>query len=179
MIYQVRSDVEGRPGHTCHTPLRSDSGMMLPQESDRCGIGKGRLSHDEYIILASKIVQLFPTKTTGIYYVPAIKKCHSVTGKSIVAKGPLVDKCRNIIYKCDDAVTLESRKRKSWNSTQSIPKETTDTGAELREDENYIWLLHNSDPWITVENKWDLLYHKRREQKCESAAEFLKLVGFE
>ncbi|KAG5876833.1 hypothetical protein JTB14_014162 [Gonioctena quinquepunctata] len=54
-------------------------------------------------------------------------------------------------------------------------EETTDTGAELREDENYIWLLHNSDPWTNVENKWDLLYDKRREQKCESAAEFLKL----
>ncbi|KAG5898203.1 hypothetical protein JTB14_005583 [Gonioctena quinquepunctata] len=39
--------------------------------------------------------------------------------------------------------------------------------AELREDENYIWLLHNSDPWTTVENKWDLLYDKRREQKYD------------
>ncbi|KAG5864048.1 hypothetical protein JTB14_019409 [Gonioctena quinquepunctata] len=113
-------------------------------------------------------------RANGIYYVPAIKKCHSVTGKYIVAKGRLVDKCRNFIYKCDDAVTLISRKSKSWNSTQSIPEETTDTG-ELREDENYIWLLHNSDPWTTVENKWDLLYDKRREQKCESEAEFLKL----
>ncbi|XP_074032341.1 uncharacterized protein isoform X2 [Leptinotarsa decemlineata] len=138
---------------------------------------KQRLSHDEYTILAAKIVQLFPTETTGIYYIPAIKKRHSVTGKSIVAKGRLVDKCRNIIYKCDDAITLKSRKRKSsWNSTENIPeKEATDTVAELQDDQNYIWLLHNSDPWTTVENKWDLLYDKRREQKCESAAEFLKL----
>ncbi|KAK9745448.1 hypothetical protein QE152_g6951 [Popillia japonica] len=29
-----------RPGHTYHTPFRCDSGPMLLQESDRCGIGK-------------------------------------------------------------------------------------------------------------------------------------------
>lgn len=40
----------------------------------------------------------------GTYYVPPIKKNESVKGKSIPAKGKLVDKCRNILYRAGERI---------------------------------------------------------------------------
>ncbi|KAK4886435.1 hypothetical protein RN001_002706 [Aquatica leii] len=44
-------------------------------------IVKHRLSHEEYNIITAKIVSLFPSETSSTYYVPAIKKTNSHTGR--------------------------------------------------------------------------------------------------
>lgn len=64
-----------------------------------------RLKHDEFNVIAAKIVTLFPKEALGTYYVEPIKKRDSLNGKSIPAKGKLVDKCRNILYKAGERIT--------------------------------------------------------------------------
>lgn len=73
-----------------------------------------RLAHQQYNIITSKIIALFPNECPGSFYVPAVRKCDSPIGRPILAKGKLVDKCKNLIQACGDAVPKQ-RKRKFDN----------------------------------------------------------------
>lgn len=58
-----------------------------------------KITYDEYNSLAGKIITLFPTENTGTYFVRPIPKSKSKTGKPVFAKGKLLDKIRNLLYK--------------------------------------------------------------------------------
>lgn len=49
--------------------------------------------------MAGKIITLFPTENIGTYFVRPVPKSQSKTGKSVFAKGKLLDKIRNLLYK--------------------------------------------------------------------------------
>lgn len=66
-------------------------------------------------------MSLFPSECSATYYVPAIKKINSHTGRPILARGKLVDKCRNLIYKCFAEV---SKKRRRSTTTDSDNKKS-------------------------------------------------------
>lgn len=58
-----------------------------------------RLTDNDYKILCNKIIEIFPNEDTSIFYVPPVRKSQSANNKSIIAKGRLVDKCRNLLYR--------------------------------------------------------------------------------
>lgn len=74
-----------------------------------------RLTHEQFNILTSKVVSLFPNEYPGTYYVPAVKKSESKSGRPVLAKGKLVDKCKNLLHSCADVIP---RKRKSANNEE-------------------------------------------------------------
>lgn len=87
-----------------------------------------RINHEEYNIITSKIIALFPTENAGIYFVPPVKKRDSISGKPGFAKGKLVDKIRNTLFKSGE------RKRKftgKENADHSTPKKSKNL-AELQ-----------------------------------------------
>lgn len=60
-----------------------------------------------------------------IYYIPAIKKKDSPSGKSIIAKGKLIDKAKNLIYQGGYARPTKKRKATQIENTQEILKQKT------------------------------------------------------
>lgn len=70
-----------------------------------------RLTHEQYNVLAAKIVGLFPSEYSGTYYVPAIRKAISKSGRPILAKGKLVDKCKNLLHNCADVIPSKRKRR--------------------------------------------------------------------
>lgn len=45
---------------------------------------------------------MFPKESIGTYFTHPIKKRDSINGRSTIARGKLVDKVRNLIYKYGD-----------------------------------------------------------------------------
>lgn len=91
-----------------------------------------RLRHEQYNSLAAKIIILFPTESIGTYYVPVVKNCHSLSKKTIMAKGKLVNQVRNIIF-----LSGETVKRKAADSNDSpedsiVPKKRLNLGNFLK-----------------------------------------------
>lgn len=78
------------------------------------------MKHEDYNIITAKIITLFPTEATQTYYIPSIRKNDSFNRRSIVARGKLVDKARNLIHKSG----LSTRKRK-LESRSYIPAKVT------------------------------------------------------
>lgn len=60
-------------------------------------IVKHRLTHSDYNLLTTKIVTLFPKDCVSTYYVQGVPKKQSPHNRLIIAKGRLVDKCRNLL----------------------------------------------------------------------------------
>lgn len=77
-----------------------------------------RINHEEYNILTSKIIALFPTENAGTYFVPPIKKRDSISGKPCFAKGKLVDKIRNTLYKSGERKRKNSEKENNQNTSK-------------------------------------------------------------
>lgn len=128
-----------------------------------------RLRPDEYNKLAAKILIMFPTESMGTYYVPAVRRAESAVQKSVMAKGKLVDKVRNLIYRCEEAVPR--RKRKASKPATVIQDSHSDTNLQ---NEDILWLQINVEPWEEVLQKWEDTYTIRREDKTETVMEFLE-----
>lgn len=58
-----------------------------------------KITQEEYNFITGKIIVLFPRENSGTYFVPPVKKNESFSGKPLFAKGKLVDKIRNTLYK--------------------------------------------------------------------------------
>lgn len=114
---------------------------------------------------------MFPNESMGTYYVPAIKKCESPLNKSIMAKGKLVDKVRNLVRVCDEASPLRKRKCLASMSHDNILEEESIT--EKVETQDQLWLSLNNEPWAEVIEKWKVTYELRRNNKQANVAEFL------
>lgn len=57
-----------------------------------------------------KIKDLFPNEAAPIYFIGSIRKQESPTGKTIIAKGKLIDKAKNLIYQGGYAKPTKKRK---------------------------------------------------------------------
>ncbi|KAB0805329.1 hypothetical protein PPYR_02299, partial [Photinus pyralis] len=132
---------------------------------------KNRMKHEEYNQVAAKIISLFPRECLGTYYVPPIRKSESIIGKSVLARGKLVDKVRNLIHKCEEA--NPKRKRRSKESNDSTDEILEKRGRVNNDD--MTWLKVNSEPWAEVMEKWNNTYDLRRcDKDCPTVQEYLE-----
>ncbi|KAG5897707.1 hypothetical protein JTB14_007545 [Gonioctena quinquepunctata] len=69
------------------------------------------LEHEDYNIIAAKIITLFPTEATQTYYIPSVRK------KDSFNRNQLVDKARNLIYR--SGVSTRKRKIECRSSSQN------------------------------------------------------------
>ncbi|XP_026326281.1 uncharacterized protein LOC113234979 isoform X2 [Hyposmocoma kahamanoa] len=76
-----------------------------------------RITYEEYNIISAKIISLFPKESIGTYFTKPIKKNNSFNGRSTVARGKLVDKVRNLLYKYGD----HTHKRQSGTLENAPP----------------------------------------------------------
>lgn len=76
-----------------------------------------KIEYEEYNIITGKIIVLFPKESSGTYFVPPVKKNESISGKPLFAKGKLVDKIRNTLYKSG-----EKRKSKAESDESELAK---------------------------------------------------------
>lgn len=68
------------------------------------------MKHDQYLLLSEKIINLFPQEAKATYYIPYISRRNSGSDKGVFAKGRLVDKVRNILYRSGDTVPHKRKK---------------------------------------------------------------------
>ncbi|XP_030763798.1 uncharacterized protein LOC115888271 [Sitophilus oryzae] len=125
-------------------------------------IVKNRLQQDEYNSLAAKIVLLFPTEPMGVYYCPPVKKACSPFHKPVMAKGKLVNHCRNILFRSGD--TQKQRKRAHEDEDEEsfgiVPKQKEDNLEDTFKEE-IAWLQHNTEPWNKVMEYWTRTWEVR------------------
>lgn len=127
-----------------------------------------RITYEEYNVLAAKIITLFPKESIGTYFTKPIKKIDSINGRSTVARGKLVDKVRNLLYKYGD------RKRSASESESTPPpKKSCDDLKDLH-SRDILWLNNNSEPWEEVIIKWKATYNLRKEGEQKNIHEFLR-----
>lgn len=123
---------------------------------------------------------MFPKECLGTYYVPAVKKSESVSNKSILAKGKLVDKVRNLIHKCDEAQPKRKRFKqnedeRNSNSLATISASDIVNDDDTKYEEDIQWLKTNRDPWDVVLQKWEATYPIRKMQKNKgNVSDFLQ-----
>lgn len=77
------------------------------------------LTNQQLENISCKIVELFPCETKETYYVPPIRKTGSPFGRSIAAKGKLVDRYRNCRYKLRKTGILETCSGEKDTDTES------------------------------------------------------------
>ncbi|KAK9674814.1 hypothetical protein QE152_g40834, partial [Popillia japonica] len=145
-----------------------------------------RLKHEDYNILTSLIITLFPKENSLTYYTPPTKKSCSSNGRHIRAKGKLVDKAKNLLYISGEAKrkinsvpeTLPflyisgEAKRKINSVPETLPFYKIDCDDDIR---NAIdWLKVRREPWNDVMIKWKLTYNYRNKDKSSTVDQFIK-----
>uniref|UniRef100_A0A1Y1LUZ3 SAM domain-containing protein n=1 Tax=Photinus pyralis TaxID=7054 RepID=A0A1Y1LUZ3_PHOPY len=139
-------------------------------------VAKYRLTPEDYNVLASKIITLFPKETASTYYVPAIRKRDSITRKPILARGKLVDKCRNLLHDCGPSVIIRKRKSSYLDEDDSYGH-TKERQIVLESDElknDMIWLQNRHEPWDEVLTKWKNTYGLRKLSTAATVREFFE-----
>ncbi|GBP43090.1 hypothetical protein EVAR_96352_1 [Eumeta japonica] len=121
-----------------------------------------KITFDEYNFLAAKIITLFPAENIGTYFVRPVSKSQSACGKPTFARGKLIDKVRNFLYKSD------AHKR----STSTVQLENEHI--EDYNDDDILWLRNNYDPWRTVIERWQKTYCARQKEIYDNVALFVK-----
>ncbi|KAL4713320.1 hypothetical protein ACJJTC_015307 [Scirpophaga incertulas] len=116
-----------------------------------------KITYEEYNILAAKILTIFPTESIGIYFTRPVPKGQSLTGRPVTARGKLVDKVRNLIFKYGD------RKRKSDVLTETEAKKSQTSNIEqVSINFDILWLKTNNEPFDEVINKWKATFEFRQ-----------------
>lgn len=87
-----------------------------------------RLRHEDYNTITAKIVTLFSKEAAQVYYIPSVKKRDSFSGHSIVARGKLVDKARNLICKSETTAITRKRKVSSNQCEDDMPEKKLNIG---------------------------------------------------
>lgn len=86
------------------------------------------MRHEHYSDLVNKILALFPNEVMGTYYLAPISKSDSPSGKSIIARGKLVNCVRNILHLSGDTRKRKTRKR----PTEAYMEEDEETQIKLQ-----------------------------------------------
>ncbi|CAG9782313.1 unnamed protein product [Diatraea saccharalis] len=92
----------------------------------RCRDIQKRLTYEDYTMLAGKIITLFPKETAATYFTRPIRKRDSYNGKSVAARGKLVDKVRNYLFQSGEC------KRKYLNTTENSKVKLSEAEVERR-----------------------------------------------
>ncbi|CAH0561713.1 unnamed protein product [Brassicogethes aeneus] len=129
-------------------------------------IVKHRMTHGDYNLISAKILLLFPKECMGTYYVPAVGKKRSLTNKSIIAKGKLVDKVRNLLRLNRD---INSDIEKNTETPETSSNSLNYNVKELDKS----WLEIRSEPRTEVISKWQNTVILRRRRKYNDVQEFL------
>jgi hypothetical protein len=80
---------------------------------------------------------------SSTYYIPAVPKNESLIGRPLMAKGKLVDKCKNMLYKSDDKHYVRKRKCSSETSSDEREEKIFDKGKlEIKAIKNKIVIRH-------------------------------------
>ncbi|CAH0559341.1 unnamed protein product [Brassicogethes aeneus] len=123
---------------------------------------KHRLTHENYNLITSKIITLFPRECASTYYVPAISKRHSISNRPIIAKGRLVDKCRNLLR-----ISTEEK-----DPEEDSTDKTNEFNDEVNNDK--VWLFTRHSPWDEVIQKWKNTFCLRRNVEYKNISTFLE-----
>lgn len=103
----------------------------------------------------------------GTYFVPPVKKRDSLNGKCVLARGKLVDKVKNLVYKCGEAEPKRKRRKTDNNDSETIPVMCADVDNlhTFEENADYIWLQINREPWDEVIRRWINTFHLRQQKE--------------
>ncbi|CAH0562948.1 unnamed protein product [Brassicogethes aeneus] len=134
-------------------------------------IVKHRLKYEQYNKISAKIISIFPKENIGTYFVPPIPKNKSISGKSIFAKGKLVDKCRNLLYISGESKRKKRRERDENDDPQAKKSRLT---IDKETEDDQIWLKSNFEPWATVLEKWKKTYKIRQSESFTTVHEFIE-----
>lgn len=77
-----------------------------------------RLTSSNYRYIVGKIKDLFHNEPATVYYVPTILKRDSRSGRTIPARGKLVDKAKNLIQKSGIRTRKKGEATDSKNKTK-------------------------------------------------------------
>ncbi|KAK4882255.1 hypothetical protein RN001_005574 [Aquatica leii] len=104
--------------------------------------------------------------------VETVKKAEKIHRKSILAKGKLVDKCRNIIYLSGEA-SIKKNKKRVIDHTENGEPAFKVLRVPLECNDDVLWLKHITEPWTTVIKKWTATYELRKDFNSETVPEFI------
>ncbi|KAF2891130.1 hypothetical protein ILUMI_15043 [Ignelater luminosus] len=96
-----------------------------------------RVRYEEYNTIAAKIITLFPKECMGTNYVSGIRNCNSANGRFVLPRSKLVDKVKNVIQKCEEAIPKRKKKRESGSNIE----ENSPPKISKYETENYERIL--------------------------------------
>ncbi|CAH0555132.1 unnamed protein product [Brassicogethes aeneus] len=128
---------------------------------------KHRLAHKDYLKISDKIQSLFPRESGNLYYIAGIKKSISPNNKSVCAKGKLIDKAKNLIFK--GGYARPTRKRKiQENETLLTPN------IDFNSIDSYLWLKTGREPWSEVVQHWKQTIGLRQNCTVAKVFEFIE-----
>lgn len=81
--------------------------------------------------ILEQIKDIFPLEPLKIYYSASIKKQHSRTGRSVLAKGKLLHKAKNLIHQGGYARPTRKRKHRTESTDENIDVKRRETGKLL------------------------------------------------
>ncbi|CAH1115890.1 unnamed protein product [Psylliodes chrysocephalus] len=128
---------------------------------------KHRLTHSQYNILCSKILNLFPSECSHTYYLSG-ERLHS---SAVQAKGKLVYKSHNILYRSPDKTYVRKRKNSTVDPNETLKKR--DRENTEGEKNAMTWLKHNRKPWDEVMRHWQSTFDIRTCGNFNTVAEFI------
>lgn len=105
------------------------------------------------------------------YYVAAVKKNNSPNGKPILAKGKLVDKCRNVIYKNSgpDIINKGYKRKISHELITANKVLITESDRKVLD-----WLNDPNNKIEDILENWKGTFHLRQTSAEESVHAFWK-----
>ncbi|KAH0534703.1 hypothetical protein KQX54_007113 [Cotesia glomerata] len=129
------------------------------------------LQNEDIEELAVKIVEVFPSECTQTFYVDPVKKKDSLRQVSIVAKGKLTDKYRNILKLIRTLRKFGDTSSASTEFDENIENNHLNSALESKQ-----WLKHYRDA-VNVLLHWKNSYELRRSEvssnKYSSATDIL------
>ncbi|KAL4710274.1 hypothetical protein ACJJTC_003554 [Scirpophaga incertulas] len=126
-----------------------------------------RLSYEDYNILTGKIITLFPKETAGTYFTRPIKKKFSTTGKSIPARGKLIDKVRNFLFQSRDIY------KEIHSEDTPLKRQATNDLLLSIHDEDIEFLNNNLEPWSEIKEKWSNTVQVRHDLEYTDVHDFV------
>ncbi|KAL4713684.1 hypothetical protein ACJJTC_004215 [Scirpophaga incertulas] len=125
-----------------------------------------KIFYEDYNFIAAKIISLFPKESIGTYFTNPVTKRQSTSGRPIAARGKLVDKVRNLLYKYG-----ERKRALPLDNDYRLTKRTKSPDT-TEENQDVIWLKANRDPWDQVIIHWKSSFTIRKNAKYDNIHDF-------
>ncbi|KAI5693345.1 hypothetical protein M8J75_014097 [Diaphorina citri] len=130
-----------------------------------------RLYSDDFLVLSSQIVKLFPEENTAIYYVPYYEPGPFMP--KVCAKGKLYDsynkkksdlRKKGILKKRTPSTCSLGRKKSKSSSVDETDQDAGDFEERYNNDEGIIYLQNHVDNWDLVTLNWEKTHNLRWEK---------------